>query len=133
MRIVDRDPANVECSLRGHAVQVEVVAQASNQAWTQWDTTQTHQVQVYGGSGGIHEPRQIPENVPVPGAPLAAWIAAQNELFATNGSQTRGGTYVTVTVKPGAPSGAARLKLAEAVTRATVAVAPRGPSSPPPD
>jgi hypothetical protein len=131
MRIVDPDPANVECSLRAHALNVEVVAQASGQAWTQWDTTQVHQVQVYG-SGGIHAPGQIPKSVPVPGAPLAAWIAAQNELFATNGSQTQGGAYVTVTVKPGPASGAARLKLAEAVTGATVAVAPRGPSSPPP-
>jgi hypothetical protein len=110
-----------------------VVAQASAQAWTEWDTTQSHQAQVYGGGGGLNESAQIPQNVPVPGAPLAAWIAAQDELFATNGSQTQGGTYVTVTVKPGPRSGIARLELAKAVTRATVAVAPRGPSSPPPD
>lgn len=132
LRIIDHDPANVECRLLGHRLRIEVVAQASTQAWTEWDTTQTHQVQVYD-SGGFHQPAQIPNNVPVPGAPLAAWIAAQSELFATNGSQTQGGTYVTVTVKPGPASGSARLELAKAITRATVAVAPRGPSSPPPD
>lgn len=130
VRIADRDPANVECLLHGGAFRLDVVAQASTQAWTEFDTMQVHQVQAFG-SGAVHVRSQIPKDVSEPGM-LAAWIPAREELFATNGSPTRGGSYVTVTVTRGARRGAASLKLARAVARSTLVSAPRGadPSAP---
>lgn len=124
MKVVDPDPANIECRLRAGRMRIEVVAQASPQAWAMFDTTNVHQVQVYG-SGGFHQPRQIPRNIPARGV-LADWIAAQHEMFATNGTQSRGGSYVTVTVNGGHAGDGARLRVARAVTLATLAVAPRG-------
>jgi hypothetical protein len=124
--------------LHSGALRVDVVAEASPQAWVEFDTTQAHQDQVYG-SGGVHEPSQIPKNESQ-GSMLAGWIPAKDELFATNGSPTRGGSYVTVIVtrgasgKPGAKrergatGGPARLRVARAVALATLAVAPRGSS-----
>lgn len=129
-RIVDPDPANTECRLAAGRLRIEVVAQASAQAWAEFDTTQVHQVQAYG-SGAVHDRRQIPRNVAAPGM-LAAWIAARHELFATNGTQSRGGSYVTVTVNGGRASDRARVRLARAVTLAALAVAPRGPNPVPP-
>lgn len=125
MRVVDSDPANVECLLHGTAFRLDVVAQASPQAWTEFDTTQAHQEQVYGP--GVHNPSQIPKDASE-GAMLAGWIPAKDELFATNGSPTRGGSYVTVTVTRGAKRGTAGLTVARAVALATLAVAPRGPN-----
>jgi hypothetical protein len=119
------DAANLVCGLQGAGSRVVVVAQASPQAWTEFDTTQSHQAQVYGP--GIHEPGQIPRNMSV-GNALAEWIPAQSQLFATNGSPTRGGSYVTVTVAHRPRSNARRARLAQAVGLATLATAPRGPN-----
>ncbi len=130
MRVADRDPANVECLLGGGTWRVDVVAQASTQAWVEFDTTNVHQIQAYG-SGSVHVHSQIPQEASAPGM-LAAWIPAKRELFATNGSPTRGGSYVTVTVTRGAGRGADSLKLTRAVALSTLAAAPRGldPSAP---
>jgi hypothetical protein len=118
----------VECVLHGAPFRLDVVAQASPQAWTEFDTTQAHQEQVYGPGGpGVHNPSQVPKNESE-GAMLAGWIPAKDELFATNGSPTRGGSYVTVTVTRGATGAMARPKVARAVALATLAVAPRGPN-----
>jgi hypothetical protein len=128
MRVADSDPANVECVLHGAAVRLDVVAEASPQAWTEFDTTQSHQDQVYGPAApGVHNRLQVPQNESE-GEMLAGWIPAKDQLFATNGSPTRGGSYVTVTMTPGAAGATARRRVARAVALATLAIAPRGPN-----
>ena len=70
---------------------------------------------------------------PVPGlGGNATWVPAQGELVATNGTQSMGGSYVTTTVTRSSPHGPASLTVATAVTRATVASAPRGANPGPP-
>lgn len=126
VRVTEADPSNLECVVTGGGMRADVVAQASSQAWAEFDTTSAHQSQVFG-SGGVHDPAQFP--IPVTGVgEVAVWIAAQGELVATNGTPTRGGSYVTVTVS-GAHAPTVRLRaLARAIARATLAAAPRGPN-----
>lgn len=130
LTIADRDPANVQCLLRGGGTRLDIVAQQSAQAWAQWDTTQVHQVQAYGPSGN-HQPAQIPQILNASGV-LLGWIPAQRMLFATNGTQSKGGSYVTVKVSGSRRRGAAEEELARAVTLAVLKVAPRGPDLAPP-
>jgi hypothetical protein len=130
VRIADADPANIECLINARGIGVDTVAQASSQAWTEYDTATVHQVQAYG-SGAVHVPSQLPH--PVPGlSGNVAWIPAENEVMATNGTQSRGGTYVTVTVTRRSSGGPSSLAVASAVTRALLASAPRGPNPVPP-
>ena len=125
-RIADRDPTNVECVLRGRALRIDLVAEQSPQAYTEFNTTQAHQQQVYGPAApGVHRPGEIPQDASE-GKMIAGWIPAENKLFATNASPTTGGSYMTVKVTRGARGDAARRKLARAVALATLAVAPRG-------
>lgn len=126
LHIADSDPTNVECRLSGKRAHLDVVAQASSVAWTEFDTATVHQVQAFG-TGSVHQPSQIPRNVYGVGG-LAAWIPAQNELIATNGTQTRGGSYLTVKVTRSSAPAAAKLALARTVAKATLAAAPRGPN-----
>jgi len=121
-RIVDRDPADLECVLTGRRLRVRIVSQASAQAYTEFDTTTAHQEQVYGP--GVHEPGQIPRAIPVPGAVAAVWIRAQREIVATDAEPTRAGAYVTVTVTGRSSQEHKALALAEAVARATFAAHP---------
>ena len=107
-------------------MKVDTVAQASELAWTQYDTTSVHLTQAFG-SGSVHVASQLPHPVPGLGG-NALWVPAQKELIATNGSQSRGGSYVTVKVK-GHASG---LAVATAVARATLRLAPRGSNPPAP-
>jgi hypothetical protein len=108
------------------SLRVDTVAQASELAWTLYDTDQSHFAQVFG-AGGAHNPAQQPH--PVPGLTgNALWVPAQKELIATNGSQSQGGSFVTVKVK-GTGSG---LPVATAVARATLRLAPRGSNPPAP-
>lgn len=108
------------------SLRVDTLAQASELAWTLYDTDQSHFAQVFG-AGGVHNAAQQPH--PVPGlSGNALWVPAQKELIATNGSQSQGGSFVTVKVK-GASSG---LALATAVARATLRLAPRGSNPPAP-
>jgi hypothetical protein len=58
----------------------------------------------------------------------AIWIPAQKELVTTNGTPTRGGNYVTVTVKDPTKDGPAPFALARSAAVATLATAPRGPN-----
>ena len=99
MRIADDDPYNIECLISARVIGVDTVAQASSQAC---------------GRSGIPRPRTRPPGLrpgglvravaapePVPGlSGNVAWIPAQNELLATNGTESLGGTYVTGTVTP---------------------------------
>jgi hypothetical protein len=128
VRIADRDPTNVECVLRGGGLRIDLVAEQSPQAYTQFNTTESHQEQVYGpAAAGVHNPGEIPKDASE-GPMIAGWIPAESQLFATNGSPTTGGSYMTVTVTHGAKRDAERRKLARAVALATLAVAPRGPN-----
>jgi hypothetical protein len=128
VRIADRDPTNVECLLRGGGVRIDLVAEQSPQAYTQFNTTESHQEQVYGPAApGVHNPGEIPRDASEREM-IAGWIPAENQLFATNGSPTTGGSYITVTVTRGSQGDAERRRLARAVALATLAVAPRGPS-----
>jgi hypothetical protein len=131
VRIADADPFNIECLIDARGIEVDAVAQATSRAWTEFDTTTVHQVQAFG-SGAVHVPSQLPH--PVPGlSGNVAWIPAKNELVATNGTQSRGGTYLTVTVTRRSPGGPSSLAVARAVTRALLASAPRGPNPAPPN
>jgi hypothetical protein len=128
VRIADRDPTNVECVLRGGGLRIDLVAEQSPQAYTQFNTTESHQEQVYGPAApGVHRPGEIPRDASE-GQMIAGWIPDESQLFATNASPTTGGSYMTVTVTRGAKRDAERRKLARAVALATLAVAPRGPN-----
>jgi hypothetical protein len=128
VRIADRDPTNVKCVLRGGGLRIDLVAEQSPQAYTEYNTTDSHQEQVYGPAApGVHNPGEIPKDASE-GPMIAGWIPAESQLFATNGSPTTGGSYMTVTVTRGAKGDAERRKLARAVALATLAVAPRGPN-----
>jgi hypothetical protein len=127
LTFVSRDPANIECVLRGSGTRLDLVAQQSARAWEQFDTVQVHQDQAYGPSAN-HQQAQIPQNVNMPGG-QAQWIPAQRMLFATNGTQSKGGSYVTVTVTGRRHH---EVKVAQAVTQAALKAAPKGPNLAPP-
>ncbi len=129
VKVANGDPANVECRLRVKGSRLDLIAQQSAQAWTQWDTEQVHQLQAYGPSAD-HQQSQIPVALD-DGNILAAWIPAQRLLFATNGSQSKGGSYVTVAVS-GKRHGKAEITLARSVSLAALKVAPKGPNLAPP-
>jgi len=130
LRITDRDPTNVECLLRGSGTRLDLVAQQSPRAWAEWDTTQTHLVQAYGASD-VHQAGEIPKIVNAPGV-LVGWVPAQRLLFATNGTQSLGGSYVTIKVSGRHRHGNAEVTLARAVSLAALKLAPKGPNLPPP-
>ena len=112
--------------LRGGGLRIDLVAEQSPQAYTEYNTTDSHQEQVYGPAApGVHNPGEIPKDASE-GPMIAGWIPAESQLFATNGSPTTGGSYMTVTVTRGSKGDAERRKLARAVALATLAVAPRG-------
>lgn len=129
-RIVQADPADIICRERGGELTLDVEAQASPRAWTQYDTTVVHLVQAFG-TGSVHSAGHLPQNVSGVGQ-QAVWVPAQRELIATNGTQSVGGSYLTVTVSGPGASGRRGLRAARAVGRAVIAVAPRGPSPGPP-
>jgi hypothetical protein len=125
-RIVDHDRTNIKCLVTRTGVRTTVTAQALAQAWTQFDTTVVHYAQAFGSSQ-LPDSSRVPQDMVIAGA-NAAWIPGQQELFATNGTESQGGSYVTVVVSGSAARGAAALRLARVVTAATLASAPRGPS-----
>lgn len=129
MKITDSDPANIECVLEGSGIRVDAVAQAATQAWTEYDTAIVHQVQAFAGTANGR--RQIPQDVSIRGS-QASWIPAENELVATNGTESTAGSYVTVTIAGRAPSGTREVTVAQSVVAAVLAVAPRGASPGPP-
>lgn len=128
VRIADSDPANIECVLIARGRRVDVVAQATARAWTQFDTLVVHAAQapVPGGGKG-----SLPQDLG--GLPYnAAWIPAKRQMLATNGTETAGGSFVTITVTGSVRQGPSDLSVAQRTASATLAVAPRGPSPGPP-
>jgi hypothetical protein len=126
LRIADSDPANIECVLSTRLVKVDVVAQASPRAWEQFDTVAVHQAQAFGGIGS-NPGQNLPQDVAGLGY-NAVWIPSTKEFVATNGTQSSGGSFLTITVTPRSPHAPSGLKLAKAVSTATLAVAPKGAS-----
>lgn len=130
LRIADSSPSDIECLLDGNGLNVDATAQASAVAWTEYDTATVHQAQAYG-SGPLNQPSELPH--PVPGlSGNAAWIPAKQELIATNGTESRGGSYLTVVVTRHSHHAASGLAVAAAVGRTMLASAPRGPNPGPP-
>jgi hypothetical protein len=121
---------NIECLIAGKGFRLDALAQASSVAWTEYNTATVHQVQAYG-AGGLNEPRELPRPVPGMGG-NSAWIPANRQLLATNGTQFRGGSYLSVTVTRTSAHGPDSLALARAVGRVILASAPRGPNPGPP-
>ncbi|MBV9535173.1 MAG: hypothetical protein JO321_07145 [Solirubrobacterales bacterium] len=128
MRIADSEPWWIECVVSRGRIKVDTVAQAQAMAIGEWGSMGNHFVQVYGTLHVASEYPQLccPSLRPATGG-NAFWVPAQKELFATNGTDTQGGSYVTATVK-GASHRASILALATAVTRAALNVAPREPN-----
>jgi hypothetical protein len=124
LRIADSDPTNLKCVLRASGMHIAVNAQPSAVAYTEFDTTSSHYSQVFG-NGGVHNTRDQP--IPVTGVGGAAiWVAAQNQLVATNASPGQGGVYATVTVTGGSARERARMLVARDAGRAALASTPAG-------
>jgi hypothetical protein len=130
LHIADSNPTDIECVLDGNAVHVDAIAQASAVAWTEYDTAAVHQAQAYG-SGSLHDRSEQPHAVPGM-AGNSTWIPAKGELIATNGTQSRGGSYLTVTVTRHAHHSPSSVTVAAAIARTMLASAPRGPNPGPP-
>jgi hypothetical protein len=126
-RVADGDPTYLECLLDADGIHLDVVAQAIPQAVGAYDTTLVHQVQFFDGAGNVRDTSQLPQPVARIGT-KAAWVAGQDRLLATNGTRTRGGNFLSVTVAGRSTSGPGALALARAVAIAVLAVAPRGPN-----
>jgi len=117
-------------------IKVDTIAQAQALALVQWGEVGNHFLQAYG-TGPVHVASEIPQVCcPSLGGEdgggrgvfgNAFWVPAEKEVFTTNGTETRGGSYVTATVK-GPLRQAPSLALATAVARAALHVAPRGPN-----
>ncbi|MBV9684057.1 MAG: hypothetical protein JO046_19850 [Solirubrobacterales bacterium] len=127
MRITDSDPVNIECLVTGAGVHLDVNAEASPRAWDQFDTVAVHQAQAFENATSKNNP-QLPVDLVPQGDRQAVWIPAKSQLVGTNGTQSSGGSYVTVNVTRRSRRGPSSLKVAQAVGNATLAVAPRGPS-----
>jgi hypothetical protein len=127
VRVADDDPYHIECLISGRGIKVDTVAQASSGGLDLFQTAATHQVQAFD-EGSVHVPSQLPQLVPGLSTVNVAWIPAGSEMLATNGTESIGGTYVTVTVTRRSSDGASSLAVATAVTRALLASAPRGPN-----
>lgn len=130
LRIASSDPTNIECVLDGNGVHVDAIAQATAVAWTEYDTAAVHQAQAFG-TGAVHQRSQQPHSVPGLGG-NSTWIPAKQELIATNGTESRGGSYLTVTVTRHTPHAPSSVAVAAAVGRTMLASAPRGPNPGPP-
>jgi hypothetical protein len=126
MRIADTEPWSIECVVSRGRIKVDTVAQAQALALTQWGEIGNHFIQAFG-TGPVHVPSKIPKLCCPSLGGNSFWVPGLKEVFTTNGTDVRGGSYVTAAVKgplPRAPS----LALATAVARAALNVAPRGPN-----
>lgn len=134
-RIVSPVAANLQCVLTGRQLKVTIVSQAGPRAYTEFDTTISHQSQVFG-NGGANNPAQQPVPATVPGTQAAVWIPAQLMVVATDSTPTGGGNgapggagaYVTVSVTGHAAPVKVALRVAEAAAGGTFAAHPDGPA-----
>ncbi|MFL5823229.1 MAG: hypothetical protein ACJ764_07285 [Solirubrobacteraceae bacterium] len=129
-RVTDPDLANIECVLSAPGIRIDVVAEASPRAWSQYDATVVHQSQAFG-STAAPKASDLPINLGGLGF-NAAWIPQKQQLVATNATQSTGGSFVTVTITRSSRRGPSSERLAKAVATETLAVAPKGPSPGPP-
>lgn len=139
VRIADSEPWSIECVVSRGRIKVDTIAQAQALAAVQWGEVGNHFIQSFG-TGPVHVPSMIPQlccpsldsedNADGQAFGNAFWVPMLKEVFTTNGTDTRGGSYVTSMVKGPLPR-AASLALATAVARATLNVAPRGPNHSP--
>jgi hypothetical protein len=114
--------SDIQCRLAGGGMVLAVEAQSSDQAWVEFDTTQSHFAQVFGPSS-VHNSSEMPQNVTGVG-PQAFWVRAQGELVTTNAQEGSLGTYVTVSVTHRARGAPRSLPIASAVARAALAASP---------
>jgi hypothetical protein len=121
--ITDKDPVNIECALSGSGVKLAVTAQASSQAYTAWNIATTHFEQAFGAFGHTQHPQTFPGL-----GTVAQWFPAQQQFLTTNGTPSRGGTFVTIAVTHWASPATSRVSVARAVAQRVLAVAPRGPN-----
>ena len=127
VRITDSKPANIECRITGAGIHLDVNAQAAPRAWEQFDTVAVHQAQA-NETGTAQNNPQLPIDLVPQGDAQAVWIPANSQLVGTNGTQSTGGSFVTVDVTRRSKRGPASIKVAQAVAYAVLAVAPRGPN-----
>ena len=123
LRIASADPSDLECVLSRGEVRVDVVAQTTPLAWTEYDTTVVHQAQAYG-PGTVHRQAELPQAVSGVGT-AAEWIPARGELVAMRGTPSAGGVYLTVTTTRSGVGRPASRRLDRAVAQATLAGVPR--------
>lgn len=121
--VTDKDPANIECALSGSGAKLALTAQASSQAYYAWNVATTHFEQAFGAFGRTQHPQDLPGL-----GTVAQWFPAQQQLLTTNGTPSRGGSFVTVAVTNWASPSSSRLSVARAVAQRALAVAPRGPN-----
>ena len=126
MRITNSAAANIECVVTGAGVHLDVNAQAQARAWDSFDTIAVHQAQA--NETGTGNNPQLPIDLVPQGDAQAVWIPANSQLVGTNGTQSSGGSYVTVNVTRHSKRGVPSVKVAQAVGYAVLAVAPRGPN-----
>ena len=132
-RISDSDPTNIECVVSGTGISADVVAQAAAGAFDAYNVTRVQQAQAYGW-GTAQMQKELPHSLATYTF-NADWLPAVDEMIATNGTLTRGGSFVTVTVTRARRDSRRRpssMTFALAITRGTLAVAPRGPKPGPP-
>ena len=125
MRITNSAAANIECVVTGAGVHLDVNAQAQARAWDSFDTIAVHQAQANEASSSKNNP-ELPIDLPPQGDAQAIWIPATSQLVGTNGTQSTGGSYVTVNLTRRSRRGPDSIKIAQAVGYAMLAVAPRG-------
>jgi hypothetical protein len=125
--ITATNPSNIECTLSGRGVRLAITALASAQAFTAYDTEMTHFEQALGAAGQTQHPQSLSGL-----GTVASWVPSQRELLATNGSQFRGGNFLTVAVTQFSSPVQSPLAVARAVARRVLPLAPRGPNPGPP-
>jgi hypothetical protein len=121
--ITDKDPTNIECTVEGKGAGLALTAQASAQAFTAYDTAMTHFEQALAAAGQTQHPQSLSGL-----GTVASWVPSQRELLATNGSQFRGGNFLTVAVTRWSSSGQTPLAVARVVAKRALPLAPRGPN-----
>lgn len=122
MRIVDRDPVDVRCVLRGRGFALALSVRSSPDAFTAFNTTSAHQSQVFGP--GVHNPAEIPRPTVVRGSVIGVWIPGAHEILATDAEPGRSGVFLTATVSGPVSKRNLALHLARGAAEAALAAHP---------